>query len=88
MTFLSSWRLVFLLAPAALLIAYLVMQRNRRKTALRFTSVDLLASVAPKRPGWQRHIPAAVLLGALVLLVVAFAQPTASTRTPRQRAAP
>ena len=86
MTFLSSWRLVFLLAPAALLIAYLVMQRNRRKTALRFTSVDLLASVAPKRPGWQRHIPAAVLLGALVLLVVAFAQPTASTRTPKQRA--
>jgi Ca-activated chloride channel family protein len=85
-TFLSSWRLVFLLAPAALLIAYVVMQRNRRKTALRFTSVDLLASVAPRRPGWQRHIPATVLLGALVLLVVAFAQPTSATRTPKQRA--
>jgi Ca-activated chloride channel homolog len=85
-TFLSSWRLVFLLAPAALLIAYIVLQRNRRKTALRFTSVDLLASVAPRRPGWQRHIPAGVLLGALVLLVVAFAQPTNAVRTPRQRA--
>jgi Ca-activated chloride channel homolog len=85
-TFLSTWRLVFLIAPAALLVAYVVMQRARRKTALRFTSVDLLASVAPRRPGWQRHIPAGVLLGGLVLLVVAFAQPTAAVRTPKQRA--
>jgi Ca-activated chloride channel family protein len=46
----------------------------------------MLASVAPRRPGWQRHIPAAVLLGALVLLVVAFAQPAQALRTPKQRA--
>jgi Ca-activated chloride channel family protein len=85
-TFLSTWRLVFLLAPAALLVAYVAMQRKRRKTALRFTSVDLLASVAPRRPGWQRHIPAGVLLGGLVLLVIAFAQPAKAIRTPKQRA--
>jgi len=86
MTFLSSWRLVLLAAPVGLLIAYLLMQRARRKAVVRFTSVDMLASVAPRRPGWQRHIPAGVLIGALVLLIVGFAQPTRAVRTPRQRA--
>jgi Ca-activated chloride channel homolog len=85
-TFLSAWRLLLLAAPVGLLVAYLVAQRARRKAALRFSSVELLASVAPRRPGWQRHVPAAVLLGALVLLVVGFAQPTRVERTPRQRA--
>jgi len=85
-TFLSAWRLVLLAAPVALLIAYLVAQRARRKAAVRFTSVDLLASVAPRRPGWQRHIPAAALLAALVILVLGFAQPARIERTPRQRA--
>jgi len=85
-TFLSEWRLLFLSAPFALLFAYIAAQRARRKTAVRFTSVDMLASVAPRRPGWQRHIPAAVLLGALVLLVLAFAQPAQALRTPKQRA--
>ncbi len=86
MTFLSAWRLVLLAAPAAVLAAYLVAQRLRSRAAARFTSVDLLASVAPRRPGWQRHVPAAALLAAMVLLVVGFAQPARVTRTPRQRA--
>ncbi len=75
MTFLASWRLLLLAAPVALLVAYLVVQQLRRKAVVRFTSVDMLASVAPRRPGWQRHIPAAALLAALVLLVIGFAQP-------------
>jgi Ca-activated chloride channel family protein len=85
-TFLSSWRLVFLIAPVALLIAYLLVQRARRKVAIRFTSVDMLASVAPRRPGWQRHIPAVALLASLVVLVLGLAQPVRAVRTPRQRA--
>jgi Ca-activated chloride channel family protein len=85
-SFLSSWRLILLIGPALLLIAYVLAQRARQKAALRFTSVDLLASVAPRRPGWQRHIPAGALIAALVLLVIAFAQPTRTARTPRQRA--
>jgi Ca-activated chloride channel homolog len=86
MTFLSSWRLVFILGPVALLAAYLLVQRARRRAVMRFTSVAMLESVAPRRPGWQRHIPAGALLAALVLLVVAFAQPARVVRTPRQRA--
>jgi Ca-activated chloride channel family protein len=86
LTFLTSWRLVFIAAPAALLIAYLLAQRSRRKAAVRFSSVDLLASVAPKRPGWQRHVPAVAFLAALLVFVLAFAQPARLVRTPRQRA--
>jgi Ca-activated chloride channel family protein len=86
MTFLASWRLVFVVAPLVLLAAYLVAQRSRRKAAVRFSSVDLLASVAPKRPGWQRHLPAAAFLLALLTFVVAFAEPARLVRTAKQRA--
>jgi Ca-activated chloride channel family protein len=86
MTFLASWRLVFLAAPVVLVLAYLLAQRSRRKAAVRFSSVDLLASVAPKRPGWQRHLPAAAFLAAIVVFVLAFAQPARLISTPKQRA--
>ncbi len=86
MTFVASWRLLFLVAPVALLVAYLLVQRSRPRVAVRFTSVDLLASVAPRRSGWQRHVASAALLGAMVLLVLGFAQPARVERTPKQRA--
>jgi Ca-activated chloride channel homolog len=85
-TFLASWRLVFIAAPVILLLAYLLAQRSRRKAAVRFSSVDLLASVAPKRPGWQRHVPTAAFLSALVVFVLAFAQPARLISVPKQRA--
>jgi Ca-activated chloride channel homolog len=87
MSFLSPWRLLLLGAPLILIVAYIAVQRARQKYAVRFTSVELLASVAPRRPGWQRHIPAVALSLALVVLVIGFARPTHSVRIPRQRAA-
>jgi Ca-activated chloride channel family protein len=86
MTFLASWRLAFIAAPVILLLAYLLAQRSRRRAAVRFSSVDLLASVAPRRPGWQRHLPAAAFLAALAVFVLGFAQPARLVRTPKQRA--
>jgi Ca-activated chloride channel family protein len=85
-SFLAGWRLVLLLLVALLLLAYVIVQRQRRKYVVRFTNVDLLASVAPKRPGWRRHVAAAFLLLALGLSVVAFARPTWPTKVPRERA--
>ena len=86
MTFLSGWRLALLVAPVALVFAYLAALKARQKTAIRFTSVDMLASVAPRRPGWQRHVPTAALIAALAVLIVGFAQPARAIRTPKQRA--
>jgi len=81
----EPWRLAILVAPLALLIAYVIAQRARRNYALRFTSVDLLASVAPRRPGWQRHISAVLMLAAVGALVLGFAKPTGTRKVPRQR---
>jgi Ca-activated chloride channel family protein len=86
MTFLTSWRLIFIAAPIALLAAYVLAQRSRRKAAVRFSSVDLLASVAPRRPGWQRHLSAAAFSVAMLTFVLAFAQPAHIVRTAKQRA--
>ena len=85
MSFASPLRLLLIVVPLLLLGAYVLVQRSRRKYALRFTSVDLLASVAPRRPGWQRHVSAALMLLALLALVVGMAGPTRNVRVARQR---
>ncbi len=86
MTFLAPGRLWLLLAVAALAVAYVVQARRRGRYTVRFTELDLLASVAPRRPGWRRHVPPALLLLALLALTVGFARPEADVRVPRERA--
>ena len=61
------------LIPLALVV-YVVAQRRRRRYAVRYTNVDVLASVAA-RAGWLRHVPALLALLALAALLVALARP-------------
>ncbi len=84
--FLAPYRLLLLLAVLALVGVYVWLQRRRPVYAARFTELDLLASVAPERPGWLRHVPAALLALALVALTTGFARPTANVSVPRERA--
>jgi Ca-activated chloride channel family protein len=84
-SFRDPWRLLILAVPVAMVVGYVLAQRARRKYALRFTSVDLLASVAPRRPGWQRHLSAGFLVLAVGALVLAFAQPSTAKKVARQR---
>jgi Ca-activated chloride channel homolog len=86
MSFLAGSRLLLLLFVLGLALAYILVQRQRRQYAVRFTNVDLLASVAPTRPGWRRHLAAASLLLALVLIVMAFARPARAVQVPRETA--
>lgn len=76
-----------LLAPLAAVVAgYLWVQRQRRRYTMRFTNLELLEKVAPRRPGWRRHVAPALFALALVLLVVGLAGPTALAKVPRNRA--
>jgi Ca-activated chloride channel family protein len=84
--FVAPWWFLLLVAVALLTAGYVVSQRVRRKRVLRFTNLELLERVAPKRERWSRHVPAAFLLAALALLTVALAGPTSEQRVPRNRA--
>lgn len=75
-----------LLAVAALAGTYVLVQFRRRDYAVRFTNLELLDSVAPSRPGWRRHVPAAIYVTALVALVLAVAGPFHDRKVPQNRA--
>jgi Ca-activated chloride channel homolog len=73
-----------LLVPVTL-AAYLLAQRRRARYAARFTNLDLLAKVA-RSPSWRRHLPAALYLLALTMLLLALARPQAVALVPREQA--
>jgi Ca-activated chloride channel homolog len=86
MTFLAPGRLLLLAALLVLIAAYVALQVRRGRYAVRFTNLDLLEKVAPLRPGWRRHAPAAAFLLMLGLFVTGFARPAADVRVPREQA--
>ncbi|GLW94150.1 membrane protein [Actinokineospora globicatena] len=77
---------LLLIAVAALVVGYVLVQRSRRKRTLRFTNLELLERVSSSGPSRWRHVPAVVLVAALLLLTTAMAGPTAEQRVPRNRA--
>ncbi|MFP5021324.1 VWA domain-containing protein [Pseudonocardia phyllosphaerae] len=86
MNFVSPWWLLALVVVAALAVGYVWLLRRRRSDVLRFTNLELLETVMPKRPGRWRHVPVIALLTALALLTVALAGPQAMAKVPRNRA--
>jgi Ca-activated chloride channel family protein len=86
MRFASPGWLLLLIPAAALLAGYVIVQLRRKRHVARFTNVELLASIAPRRPGWRRHLTFALLFVALALLTLGSAQPTSAVRIPRDRA--
>ncbi|GAA2091434.1 VWA domain-containing protein [Actinomadura alba] len=86
MNFLAPGRLLLLTALLVLTALYVVLQLRRGRYAVRFTNLALLEKVAPVRPGWRRHAPAAAFLLMLGLFVTGFARPTTDVRVPREQA--
>jgi Ca-activated chloride channel family protein len=74
-----------ILLPLAML-AYLSMQRRRRREAARFANPALLPNLVTAKPGWRRHVPPLLILLALGVLVLALARPQRTVAAP-QRAA-
>jgi Ca-activated chloride channel family protein len=81
--FLWPWALVGLVIPPAMIGMYLWRRRRRRKYAVTFSSLSLIRDAQPERSRWRRWVPAALLLGAIVALVVGMARPQALVATSR-----
>ena len=84
--FAHQWYFLFLLVVLGLVGLYILVQLSRHKRVLRFANMELLDSVAPKRPSRWRHLAAILLVCSLLLLTVGLAGPTRDVRIPRNRA--
>ncbi len=86
MHFLSPGYLILLIGVVALAALYVVLQLRRKRFVARFSNAELLGSVAPKRPGWRRHLTFALLLIAMTVLSIGVARPSGAVRVPQERA--
>jgi Ca-activated chloride channel family protein len=86
MNFLSPNYLWLLVGVAAFAGVYVAVQLRRRSYVTRFTNVELLGSVAPRRPGWRRHLTFALLLIGLAVLSIGVARPAKAVKVPRENA--
>ena len=76
-----------LLIPLALL-AYVLVERRRARYAIRFTNLDVLASVLPKSGTAQkrRFIPPLVFALAVAVALIGIARPAVARNVPREQA--
>ncbi len=82
MSFVAPLVLVALLVVVALGVLYGLAQHHRPAVAPAFASPQLAASVAPRRPGWRRHLPYVLLMLALAAAIVAAARPRYAQTVP------
>ncbi|WP_172125473.1 MULTISPECIES: VWA domain-containing protein [unclassified Devosia] len=85
MTFLWPDMLWLLLLLPLLVGTYVWLLRRRKKTALRYANLPLIRQALGKGPGWRRHVPPALLLLAVGVLVLAVARPAAVVTLPSSR---
>lgn len=84
-----TWPLMlFAVALVPLLgLGYLYLARRQRRIAERFADAPLFAQLVVRPPSWQRTLPVAFYLTAVLLLAVALARPLAALPMPVNRAA-
>lgn len=86
MSFAAPLVLLALLALPLLVVWYVQQQHARRAAAAAFAAPRLHPSVAPRRPGWRRHLPMLLFGLALAILVLAAARPQRSVAVPVEHA--
>jgi Ca-activated chloride channel family protein len=77
--------LALLLIPLAV-VAYVRHEGARRAASAAFVMPALQASVAPRTPGWRRHVPLLAYALALTILILALAKPQATVAVAVERA--
>ena len=84
MSFQAPLLLATLAVVPLIAAAYVLAQKRRRRYAVRYTNVDLLASVAGR--SYTRHLPALFGLLALAALLIAIARPQHTVAAERREA--
>ena len=82
MTFQWPTLLWSLLLLPLLVLLYVWLLRRRRKQTVRLANLAIAKAALGKGPGWRHHVPPALLLMALAVLLVATARPTATITLP------
>jgi Ca-activated chloride channel homolog len=82
MDLLWPWFLLLLALVPLAIVAYVWALRRRRRFALRYSSLALVRSALAPSSRLRRHLPFALLLGALACLAVALARPVAIVSVP------
>jgi len=85
MSFQSPWMLLGLLVIAAFVGLWLWAERRRARYAVRYTNLDVLATVVSDR-SWLRLVPAAILALGLGALVFGLARPHVERTLLREKA--
>lgn len=78
--------LLALLVPVLAAVAYVYVDRRRRRRSFAFGNFSIVAEVSGRDRPWLRHLPVAALLAALAVLAIALAGPMAETKVARNRA--
>lgn len=86
MTFIWIDMLWFLVLVPVLIIAYILLQRRRKKYALRYSSLSLVKEALGRGPGFRRHIPPLLFLLGVIVMLFALARPAATIILPSQQA--
>ena len=87
MTFEWPYLLFSLLLLPVLAALYGLAQKRRRANAIIFSDLDLLREAGGSQPDWRRHVPAALFLLGLAVVLFGLARPSAVLRLPRQQSA-
>jgi Ca-activated chloride channel family protein len=69
------------LMPLAV-VAYVLIQRRKRRAVVAFSSLTLLEGVVPRHSWWRRHLPAVLFLLGLSSLLFALARPVSVLAVP------
>jgi len=78
--------LLWALAALPLLVgAYLLLQRRRKRLAMRYANLSLVREALARGAGWRRHVPPLLILAAIATMIVATARPETTILLPSKQ---
>jgi Ca-activated chloride channel homolog len=73
-----------LLLIPVLVVGYILVQRRRQRYVIRYASLSLVKDALGRGPGWRRHVPPAIFLLSLAIMLFALARPVRNVILPAQ----